>query len=61
MKMIFIEIRQGSSKTYLNLAEICAIREMDGGTRICMNNGKIFDTEESIEEVSSRVKSAMDL
>lgn len=63
--MIFLEIEEfhntnETSKTYINLKEICSIQEMMAGTRICMNNGKIFETIESIEAITKKLKLAME-
>lgn len=64
--MIFLEIiefhgtHDASRKTYLNIEEICSIQEMKVGTRICMNNGKIFEALDSMEDVTTNLKSAME-
>lgn len=58
MKAVFIEIElyQGNgSKVALRADDITIIREMDGGTRIVMRGGGVFDTALSYEKVKNLI------
>lgn len=61
MTVVFIEIElyQGNgSKVALRADDIIVIREMDGGTRIVMRSGGIFDTSMAYEEVKNLITTA---
>lgn len=61
MKVVFIEIelyQGGGSKVALRADDITIIREMDGGTRIVLRSGGIFDTALSYEEVKNLITTA---
>lgn len=61
MTVVFIEIElyQGDgSKVALRADDITIIREMDGGTRIVLRGGGIFDTALSYEKVKKLITTA---
>lgn len=61
MTVVFIEIelyQGGGSKVALRADDITIIHEMDGGTRIVLRSGGIFDTALSYEKVKNLITTA---
>ncbi len=65
MTIVFIEIEEykyrdsdKKVKTALRVDEIVFFRQMDGGTRIVLRSGGIFDTAMSYEKVKNLITTA---